>query len=50
MADQLNYFASDWLQNISNNRYRISEVDIEDKEMTAKDDYKELKDLENLSK
>ena len=43
-ADDLNYFASDWLENIGNNRYRISEIDIEGKEMTAKDNYKELKD------
>ena len=44
-ADDLNYFASDWLENIGNNRYRISEIDIEGKEMTAKDNYKELKEF-----
>ena len=44
-ADDLNYFASDWLENIANNRYRITEIDIEGKEMTAKDNYKELKDF-----
>ena len=45
MGEDLNYFASDWLENISNNRYRITEIDIEGKEMTVKDNYKELKDF-----
>ena len=44
-ADDLNYFASDWLENIANNRYRISEIDIEGKEMNSEDNYKELKEF-----
>ena len=45
MGEDLNYFATDWLENIANNRYRITEIDIEGKEMTVKDNYKELKDF-----
>ena len=44
-AQDLNYFASDWLQNIQNNRYRIREIGLEGKNLNTEDSYKDLKNF-----